>query len=88
VSIKEDTRDRLSVTTKPTTASLLTAMVKETSTSKNDLFNIGIDVLHFVWTVLRRGGVIGVKFPGDKDFEPVQIYIPGMTTPFGLHKTR
>lgn len=82
VSVKEDTRNRLSVTAKPPTRALLKEMSEETHISLNDLFTIGIDVLHFVWSVLRRGGVIGVKFPEDKEFEPVQIFIPRMTKPF------
>ncbi len=88
MSIKEDTRDRLSVTTKPTTALLLTAMVKETKHVEER------PVQHRHRCSTFRLGCVEARrrhwreVPGDRDFEPVQIYIPGMTTPFGLHKTR
>jgi hypothetical protein len=45
------------------------------------VYNLGVDVLHFVWSVLSKGGVIGVKFPGDKDYSPVNIFIPGVAQP-------
>jgi hypothetical protein len=34
-----------------------------------------------VWSVLNKGGVLGVKFPNDTEYKPVNIFIPGMTQP-------
>lgn len=73
---------RVSVTVKPSTRELLGEMARETGVSKSDLFTIGVDVLHFVWSVVSRGGVVGVKFPNDETFNEVHVYIPGMTQPF------
>ena len=73
---------RISVTQSPGTADLLDEMNAATRMSKNGLFNIGIDVLHFIWSVKAKGGTIGVKFPDDDTFRPVNIFIPGMTKPF------
>jgi hypothetical protein len=86
-SSKEDTKtasERLSVTQKPSTIELVSEMTEETHLTKNELFNVGIDTLYFLWSVLRKGGAIGVKFPDDDDFKPVEIFIPGMTKPFSL----
>lgn len=78
--VKEEPRtERVSVTQRPGTNELLEEMLKASHMTKSDIYNVGIDVLHFVWTVLRKGGVIGVKFPGDTDYKPVNIFIPGMT---------
>ncbi|WP_330185969.1 hypothetical protein OHB26_39665 (plasmid) [Nocardia sp. NBC_01503] len=82
MGVKGATAGRTSITTKPTVEKLVEDMAEKTHITKSDLFNIGIDILHFVWTVLAKGGVIGVKLPGDDEFKPVQIYIPGMTQPF------
>jgi hypothetical protein len=49
--------------------------------TKSDVYNVGIDVLHFMWSVLSRGGTIGVKFPGDTDYKTVNMFIPGMPPP-------
>jgi hypothetical protein len=69
VSVKGDTKDqRLSVTPKSAIATELNEMADETDLSKNELFNVAVDVLYFVWKVLRQGGTIGVKMPGDKEF--------------------
>jgi hypothetical protein len=87
MSVKEEPRtDRVSVTQRPSTITLLDEMTSATHMTKSDIYNVGIDVLHFVWTVLKKGGVIGVKFPGDTDYKPVNIFIPGMTRQpsFGL----
>ncbi|WP_280267572.1 hypothetical protein [Nocardia wallacei] len=80
---KEDVRstDRVSVTQRPSTIKLLDEMIDASKMTKSEIFNVGIDVLHFVWAVLRKGGTIGVKFPGDTDYKPVNIFIPGMTSP-------
>ncbi|MGY2026028.1 hypothetical protein [Nocardia gipuzkoensis] len=75
------TEPRVSVTQRPGTGDLLDEMNAATKMSKNDLFNIGIDVLHFIWSVMAKGGTIGVKFPDDDTFRPVNIFIPGMTKP-------
>ncbi|MEV6222636.1 hypothetical protein AB0M13_13390 [Nocardia fluminea] len=86
MSEKEDTNTkaaaRLSVTPRPTTRRLIRVMHEDSGVSMNDMFNLGIDVLHFVWSVMRNGGEIGVKMPDDTEFKPVPIFIPGMTTPF------
>jgi hypothetical protein len=81
MGVKEESRtsDRVSVTQRPSTVELLNEMSSSTHMTKSDLFNVGIDVLHFVWSVLRKDGVIGVKFPGDTEYKPVNILIPGMT---------
>lgn len=84
MAVKEESRttaDRVSVTQRPSTNALLDEMTRETHMTKSDVYNVGIDVLHFVWTVLSRGGSIGVKLPGDTDYKPVSIFIPGMTKP-------
>ena len=72
--------DRVSVTQRPGTGELLEQMLHATRMSKSDIYNVGIDVLHFVWTVLRGGGQIGVKLAGETEYKPVNIFIPGMTT--------
>jgi len=54
-------------------------MLQASHITKSDIYNVGIDVLHLVWTVLSKGGVIGVKFPDDTDYKPVNIFILGMT---------
>ncbi|MFE1409186.1 hypothetical protein ACFW5D_37880, partial [Streptomyces sp. NPDC058770] len=72
--------DRVSVTQRPSTTTLLDEMTAASKMTKSELFNVGIDVLHFVWSILRKGGTIGVKFPGDADYRPVNIFIPGMTS--------
>lgn len=64
------------------TGKLPELMHEDSGVSMNDLFNLGVDVLHFVWSVMRDGGAIGVRMPGEKEFTEVPIYIPGMTTPF------
>jgi hypothetical protein len=90
MAVKEGTRidratDRVSVTQRPGTGELLEEMVQATHMSKSDIYNVGIDVLHFVWTVLRNGGEIGVKISGESEYKPVNIFIPGMTkTPMTL----
>ncbi|HEX7428019.1 MAG TPA: hypothetical protein VF328_14015 [Mycobacterium sp.] len=56
--------------------------------AQRSLYNVGIDVLHFVWTVLSKVGVIGVKFPGDTDYTGEHLHPwhhqaiirPGLTT--------
>ncbi|WP_236728565.1 ribbon-helix-helix domain-containing protein [Mycolicibacterium obuense] len=83
MSTKGDAKDpRLSVTPKAAIAEELNEMADATDLSKNELFNVAVDVLYFVWNVIRRGGTIGVKMPGEKDFKPYEFYIPGMTKPF------
>jgi hypothetical protein len=79
--VKEESRtsERVSVTQRPSTVELLDQMSRATHMTKSELFNVGIDVLHFVWSVLSKDGVIGVKFPGDTEYKPVNILIPGMT---------
>jgi hypothetical protein len=72
----------MSVTPKSAVAAELNEMTEATDLSKNELFNVAIDILYFTWNVLRKGGTIGVKMPGDKEFKPYQFYIPGMTKPF------
>ncbi|MGV9336653.1 hypothetical protein [Nocardia sp. NPDC003726] len=88
MSVKEDTTKtkskRRSITPKASTEELMSEMNKVTGLSPSNLFNIAIDVLHFVWSVTRRGGVIGVKFPSDEDFRLVQMHIPGMTRPLDV----
>ncbi len=70
--------DRISVTQLPGTISQLQELTAATGFSKSDLFNIGLDVLHFLWHVLRKGGEIGVKMPGDDAYKPVAVFIPGI----------
>ncbi len=79
---EKDTAPRLSVTPKPAIAEELQTMADNSDLSKNELVNVAIDVFFFVWKVLREGGTIGVKMPGDKEFRAYQFYIPGMTKPF------
>jgi hypothetical protein len=80
VSVRGDTKDpRLSVTPKAAVARELNEMAENSDLSKNELFNVAIDVLYFVWNVCKQGGTIGVKMPGDKEFRAYQFYIPGMT---------
>jgi hypothetical protein len=82
MAVKEENRtERVSVTQRPSTSELLEQIISATHMTKSDIYNVGVDVLHFVWTVLSKGGVIGVKFPGDTDYKPVNIFIPGMTQP-------
>lgn len=81
MTIKEENRiERVSVTQRPSTSELLEQITSATHMTKSEIYNVGIDVLHFVWSVLRKGGVIGVKFPGDTDYRPVRILIPGITS--------
>ena len=80
MSVKEEARsERVSVTQRPSTNALLDEIIAATHMSKSDIYNVGVDVLHFVWTVLSKGGTIGVKFPEDDGYHPVNIFIPGMT---------
>jgi hypothetical protein len=79
---KEKDTPRLSVTPKPAIAEELQQMADNSDLSKNELFNVAVDVLFFVWNVLKEGGTIGVKMPGDSEFRAYQFYIPGMTKPF------
>lgn len=82
MAVKEENRlERVSVTQRPSTNGLLDEIIAATHMSKSDIYNVGVDVLHFVWTVLSKGGVIGVKFPEDTDYKPVNIFIPGITKP-------
>jgi hypothetical protein len=75
-----DTRTRVSVTQRPETSQLLEEMVEASGMSKTDLFNVGVDVLHFVWSVIRKGGSLGVRFDEDDDYQPAIMFIPGLTT--------
>ena len=77
----KDTRSRLSITVWAATARHLKEMAT-TGLSKNDLFLLSIDVLHFFWCVLRRKGQVGVRLAGEEQFTPVHMFIPGMYQPF------
>lgn len=82
MGVKEETRpERISITQRPSTTELLDQIIGATHMTKSDIYNVGVDVLHFVWTVLAQGATIGVKFPDDTDYKPVNIFIPGMTKP-------
>ncbi|WP_445167020.1 hypothetical protein ACTXG7_24855 [Mycolicibacterium sp. Dal123E01] len=82
MGVKEEARlERISITQRPSTTDLLDQIISATHMSKSDIYNVGVDVLHFVWTVLSKGGTIGVKFPDDTEYRPVNIFIPGMTKP-------
>lgn len=76
-----ETRKRQSITLVPHARALLKKMSELLGISKNDLLIGGIELLHFFWTILRRGGEIGVKLPGDEKFKTVHIFIPGLTRP-------
>ncbi|MGW5519057.1 hypothetical protein [Nocardia africana] len=75
------TADRVSVTQRPTTIQQVEAMAAASGMTKSDVFNVGVDVLHFVWSVLRNGGEIGVKFADETAFNPVVMLIPGLDGP-------
>ncbi len=82
MALKEENRlERVSITQRPSTNELLDQIVNATRMTKSDIYNVGVDVLHFVWSVLSKGGVIGVKFPGDTEYKQVNIFIPGMPQP-------
>ncbi|GAB2567967.1 hypothetical protein [Nocardia heshunensis] len=64
----------------PSTAQIVDAISAQTNLSKSEIFNIGIDVLAFVKSVLDKGGRIGVQSKGSETFEPIQMIIPGITS--------
>ncbi|MFE2994163.1 hypothetical protein ACFXG4_04015 [Nocardia sp. NPDC059246] len=72
---------RISVTQRPSTAALLEEMVRTSGMTKGELFNVGVDVLHFMWSALRAGGEIGVKLPSNATFQPVVVLMPGLHVP-------
>lgn len=73
--------ERVSVTQRPATAQIVEEMTAATHLPKSDIYSTAVDVLHFVWSVLRKGGTIGVKFPGEEEYKPVRILLPGMIKP-------
>ncbi len=78
LAAKDDSRDpRLSVSPKPTVLAELNEMTENSDLTKNEIINVAIDVLYFVWSALRQGAVIGVKGLGEKDFQPYHIFSPG-----------
>lgn len=69
----------MSVAVAPPTREALRQMHSVSGLSLNHLFALGIEVLYMVWMARRRGGEFGIKLPGDDEFQPVHIVIPGMS---------
>lgn len=72
------TENRASITKRPATEQLLAEMTAASGLSQSELFNCGIDTLHFIWSVLKQGGEIATKFPGDARHTKMEIFIPGL----------
>lgn len=74
-----DGRDRMSVAVAPPTREALRQMHSTSGLSLNYLFALGIELLYTVWAARRRGGEFAIRMPGDDEFQPVHILIPGLT---------
>lgn len=66
------------MTERPTSQKLLDELKEESTLTETELFNAGIDLLHFVWAVNRKGGKIMTQFPDDEYPTPVDIFVPGL----------
>lgn len=67
-------------TKRPPIAELLAELLEgaEGRLDEDALRDMGIDTLHFVYSVLRAGGQIYAKLPDRSEPEPVDITLPGL----------
>ena len=66
---------------KPTTESIFEELRAASDLTDEQLRGAGLDVLHFVWTVLKDGGQVAVRPAGDEVFTGVAIIVPGLINP-------